>query len=127
MMRHRALAAWPIAFALFLAVLVPAGFMPVASGNTIRIELCSGFGPEKMAVPMPGMHHRAGKHGHSGKDPMPCGFSGTSAPSMTIMEPVLLVAAIFFVAATLFRMSIGNVIGSPKFLRPPLRGPPVLS
>jgi hypothetical protein len=126
-MRRRALAGWLIAVALLMDLLVPAGFMPVASGASIRIELCSGHGPEKTSMKMPGMDPHSSQHHHSGKDPMPCGFSGSAAPSLTIVDPILPVMAIILIVAALFRISTGAAPGTPAFLRPPLRGPPVTS
>ncbi|MEV9561888.1 DUF2946 family protein, partial [Klebsiella pneumoniae] len=56
--QHRVLAAWLLAFALLLKVVVPSGYMLDTSQGTIRIAICSGMGPMKtMAMAMPGMDH----------------------------------------------------------------------
>ncbi len=75
---HRAYAAWLIAAASFMKVVVPAGYMPVVSSGSIVFELCSGVGPEKMAIAMPGMVTHHGKADHSSKDDMPFGFGSCS-------------------------------------------------
>lgn len=123
LLRHRAFAAWLVAAALLMKVLVPAGFMPVVSAGSITIELCSGYGPQKLTVAMPGMHHQQHKPDHQGKE-MPCGFSGLSAPSLAATDPLLLGVAIAFIIATIFLIATPNAVRTPAFLRPPLRGPP---
>lgn len=124
LLRHRALAAWLIAAALLMKVLVPAGYMPVVSAGSITIELCSGFGPEKMMMAMPGMDDHHGQQDHSGKGDMPCGFSGHAPPSLSTADPILLALAIVFVIATVFRIATTSAARAPAFLRPQLRGPP---
>ena len=39
-----------IALALLAKLLVPAGFMPAVDSGRITVELCSGFGVEKVEV-----------------------------------------------------------------------------
>lgn len=118
------LAAWLVAAALLLKALVPTGFMPVVSAGSITIEICSGFGPEKMAMAMPGMADHGGKHDQSGKGDMPCGFGGHAPPAFLTVDPTLLALAIVFVIATVFRIALARAARTPAFLRPPLRGPP---
>lgn len=125
LLRHRLLAAWLIAAALLMKVLVPAGYMASVSAGSITIELCSGYGPQKMAVPMPGMTHHPDQKGEHGKAEMPCAFSGLSAPSLAGADPLLLAVAIAFVIVTVFRIAVRPALpNAPFYLRPPLRGPP---
>lgn len=124
LLRHRALAAWLIAAALLMKALVPGGFMPVVSAGSITIELCSGFGPEKMTMAMPGMADHGGKHDQSGKGEMPCGFGGHAPPAFSTVDPILLALAIIFVTATVFRIALASAARTPAFLRPQSRGPP---
>lgn len=123
LLRHRTIAAWLVASALLMKVLVPAGFMPVVSAGSITIELCSGYGPQKITIAMPGMNHQQHKPDHQGKE-MPCAFSGLSAPSLAAADPLLLAVAIAFIIATVFRVATPSAARTPAFLRPPLRGPP---
>lgn len=120
---HRRLAAAIVALALFLKVLVPAGYMLANDHGPVTIAICTGYGPMKMAMAMPGMEHRRDTSGHQGKE-MPCSFSALTAPSLAAADPVLLAIAIAFIIAAIFRMAIPGVSRTPAFLRPPLRGPP---
>ena len=126
LLRHRLLAAWLVAAALMMKVLVPSGYMlGTSTAGSITIELCSGYGPQKMIVAMPGMAHHPDKKGEHGKAEMPCAFSGLSAPSLAGADPLLLAVAIAFVIFTVFRIATRPALpGTPSYLRPPLRGPP---
>lgn len=125
--RHRAFAAWLVFAALLMKVVVPTGYMPVVTGQAITIELCSGFGPEKMSVAMPGMaDHHHGSPDHPGKGNTPCGFGGHAPPALSTVEPVLLVLAIAFVTALGFLPVQGRVPARSARLRPPPIGPPLI-
>jgi hypothetical protein len=125
LLRHRLLTAWLVAVALLMKILVPAGYMASVSAGSITIELCSGYGPQKIFVAMPGMTHHPDQKGEHGKAEMPCAFSGLSAPSLTGADPLLLTVAIAFVILTVFRIAARPTLpGAPSYLRPPLRGPP---
>lgn len=124
LLRHRALAGWIIAAALLMKVLVPAGFMPTMSGNSMIIQICSGYGPMTMAMPIPGKQDSS-QGDHQDKAEMPCAFSGLSAPSLAATDPVLLALAILFVMVAAIRVAIPVPASSPTYLRPPLRGPPI--
>lgn len=123
-LRHRALAGWIIAAALLMKVLVPAGYMPTVSGNSMIIQICSGYGPMTMAMPIPGKEDSSGQGDHQGKAEMPCAFSGLSAPSLAAADPLLLALAILFIMVAAIRVAIPVPASSPAYLRPPLRGPP---
>ena len=122
--RHRAAAAWLVFAALLMKVVVPAGFMPVATGRSITMELCSGFGPEKVMAAMPGMGDHKGSPDHSGKGDMPCGFGGHAPPAFSTVDPILLALAIAFIIAAAFLSAPLSRVALPTYLRPPLRGPP---
>ena len=123
-MRNHALAAWLVALALVMKVLVPSGYMLGTSGGSITIEICSGYGPMKMTMPMSGMTHHGSDKGDHGKAEQPCAFSSLSAPSLAAADPVLLALAIAFIVAAAFRMAVTSPPRASAFLRPPLRGPP---
>jgi hypothetical protein len=128
-MDHRALAAWVLACALAMKILVPAGFMPVVSATGVSIEICGGTAPAQVAMAtamaMPGMAHHSDKSDHQGRD-MPCAFSGLTAPSLAAADPVLLALAIAFIVRLVFRVRTAAPIVAHAYLRPPLRGPPPL-
>lgn len=125
---HRALAAFVVAAALALRLLVPAGFMPTMEGGRLVISICSGFGPAK-TMEMTGATH-AGMEHHGNPDgdraQSPCAFADLALPVIGGMDPIQLAAAIVFV------MAAGLVLATalpPRLsgrLRPPLRGPPAL-
>lgn len=115
-----------IAFALAMKLLVPAGFMPIESGGQIVIGMCSGTGPIKMAMTIPGLKHgQSDDDGHHGKAEQPCAFSSLSAPSLAAADPIVLAAAILFATAIIRHLASPSVVVAPTHLRPPLRGPPV--
>lgn len=125
-LRHRAFAGWIVAAALLMKLLVPAGYMPTVSGNSVIIQICSGYGPMTMAMPMPGKQDHGEDHQQS-KAEMPCAFSGLSAPTLAAADPVLLALAILFVMVVGARFIVPLPAASPAHLRPPLRGPPLPS
>ena len=130
LMLHRGWALWLVAAALLMKVAVPAGFMPAFVGGAIVVEPCSGFGVEPTSMPgmaMPGAadHHGKGAPARSGD--MPCGFAGHASAPMAGTDPVLLVIAIAFIVATLFRVPVTRSVRQASFLRPPLRGPPAIA
>jgi hypothetical protein len=136
LLKHRASAALLLLVALMMRVLVPAGFMPVLDRGTITITLCSGAGPQKIEVAMPGMvaaemaTHGAGHHSDSEpheKSQAPCVFSGLAAPALSAADPILLAVAIVFVMAFGLRTPDRPVVTPALRLRPPLRGPPARS
>ncbi|WP_294331502.1 DUF2946 family protein [uncultured Sphingomonas sp.] len=122
---HRLLCGWVIAAALLMKALVPAGFMPVASGNTLVLGFCSGYGPQTMVVTIPGKADRSGSEEQAQKHAMPCVFSGLSMPGLSGVDPVLLVLAVAFVAALAIRTATAIPVVARVYLRPPLRGPPL--
>ena len=129
-LRHRALAGWIVAAALLMKLLVPAGYMPGMSGNSMIIQICSGYGPMTMApktmtMPIPGKEQ--GQDHQQSKAAMPCAFSGLSAPTLAAADPVLLGLAILFVMVMGARFIVPLPAASPAHLRPPLRGPPLPS
>lgn len=126
LMRHRALTVCLVALALLMKVAIPSGYMMGSSGGAITIELCSGYGPQKMVTAMPGMEHHPDKQGDHGKPEMPCAFSGLTAAVLTGADPVLLAGAVDFIISTAFRIAVDPAPAAAwPYLRPPLRGPPL--
>ena len=128
LLRHRWLALMLVALALLVRFAVPAGYMPVFSGSTVTIALCSGSGPMKIA--MPGMAGMA-DHDSSPRDPsehgkgeMPCGFAGLAVPFVGGADQIVLALAVAFIVATVFRALAPRPRALAAHLRPPLRGPP---
>lgn len=124
---HRLLCGWLVAAALLMKAVVPAGFMPVASGNTLVLGFCSGYGPQTMVMTIPGKEDRSGSDEQERKHAMPCVFSGLSMPGLSGVDPVLLVLAIAFVVALAIRTATAIPTIARVYLRPPLRGPPLFA
>ena len=121
-----------LACTLLLKLLVPFGYMPVASGGGIAIVLCPGVVEAVEQPAMAGMHHGnaesdgAGGAGHAKAD-MPCAFAGLGAPAIAAADTVLLAAAIAFVTLRAIRARIAAPPLIRTRLRPPLRAPPVFA
>jgi hypothetical protein len=139
LLAHRRSAAWLIAVALLMRILVPTGYMlAVSPAGTPTFAMCSGYGPMLPMAPMHGMSHggdgeHAAMQGH-GNEPdqqhdtakeLPCAFAGIAAASLAATDALLLAIALFFILAAAFRLPVPLPTAASPFLRPPLRGPPV--
>jgi len=135
---HRWPAAWLVAFALAVRLLVPAGYMPMA--GAAGLEICAGqnadlramsamAGPAAMpgmamdhAMPMKGMDHGKAMPGYHDHD---CGFGaaiGGAADLPVLILPALLAPValpVAFVRQMLVRPGLG--LAAPP---PPKTGPP---
>lgn len=128
--RTPALAALVFAAALAVKLLVPAGFMPVVSAGGITLAICDGAGPATLApmahaMPPHDGHHGKSQHDHAGKADGACPYAGLTLAGMPGADPIQLTIALTFVLATGLLLATTPVIAAPRFLRPPLRGPPV--
>lgn len=137
---HRFPAAWLVALALAVRLIVPAGFMPMA--GQAGLEICAGQNMDMTAIgatpamaAMPGMaamdhapvhdaHHGKPMSGASDHD---CGFGaavGGAAALPTLILPALLAPVALpaaFVRVLVMRPGLG--LAAPP---PPKTGPPVL-
>jgi hypothetical protein len=123
--RHPLLAAWIIAAALLMRVLVPAGFMPGVSGGAIMVQLCSGDSAQHIEIALPVDRAPASQHDHHDKAQAPCAFSALSTSTLSGTDPALLALALFFILALAVRVTTMPARKATAYLRPPLRGPPV--
>lgn len=108
---------------LSMRMLVPTGFMPVASDGRMVIQLCTGTGPATMvldlgkAAPTSGDQHQAGDG--------PCTFAGAFAGGLlaaampTILAPALAIARLSHGAA-IADLTVHRLAAPP----PPAIGPP---
>lgn len=122
-LRHPLLAGWLVALTLAMKLLVPAGFMPMVSGHSITISICSGYAPMPMA--MPGMKGHANPDGHHDRTVTPCAFGELTMPGLAGADPVLLAAALVFILALGFMILAVRARKAPSRLRPPAIGPPI--
>lgn len=116
--QNRWLAVWLVMAALCMKVLVPAGFMPVMSGGTMTVIVCSGVMRQAVTVAIPGKV--------ADKPELPCAFGGLGTPGLAATDPILLAIAIAFVMATGFAALSLPVPAGSRHLWPPLRGPPAI-
>jgi hypothetical protein len=136
---NRRWAALFVALALAMKLLTPTGYMFVQEGGRIGVALCPGFTPmvtpPEMKMPgmqnmhvMPAAQHESdhGSPGEHAKPEMPCAFAGLSALALGAIDAVLLAAALAFVALLALRPVRPRPARRVLYLRPPLRGPPIL-
>jgi len=128
LIHHRALAIWLVVLALAMKALVPAGYMIGSDTRTLTIEICDGQG-----------HHQLGqivvqqpaKAGHSqndhGKGDSTCPYGALGHAGLAGADPVLLAFALAFILALGFAPIKTRHVRRAHYLRPPLRGPPVLA
>ncbi|MBN8817654.1 MAG: DUF2946 family protein [Sphingomonas sp.] len=122
---HRHWAALLFCLALLLKVVVPAGFMTVATGKTLTVELCTGTGPASVTLHIPAEPGK--KDGKSGSAEQPCAFSALGAQALAATDPVLLAAALLFAFIFALIAPDQRLPRRTSHLRPPLRGPPALA
>lgn len=127
---HRALAAWLLALALAVRLLVPAGYMIDRVDGRPVLAICSGYGPVRaapMAMTMPMAHAGAGHDAPGEPHPVadsPCPFGALAQAVALPVVPLLLALAIAFAMALAMRPHRRPVLPDRIYLRPPLRGPP---
>lgn len=96
------------------------------SNGTIMVSLCSGQGPQMVALDLGnGSADHGGDHQDGKKADHPCAFSGLSMAAAPGADPVLLGLALAYVLALGFRLVVSRQQREPNRLRPPLRAPPV--
>lgn len=112
--------------ALAVRMLVPQGFMPVASGHVLTVEICadaSGLDHvQNILVPDRPTSHPDGQDHHT-----PCPFAAHAMPLLGGADAVLLLAALLFVMVLALSRATGGSPARPARLLPPLRAPPAFS
>jgi hypothetical protein len=119
---HPRIAAALIALALAMKVAVPAGFMPVATPGQLMVLVCTEFGPQHVAIDVPGM---PAKSDDATKMDQPCAFAGLGLAWLPGADALLLAAALVFILALGFAGVVVPRLARTPYLRPPLRGPPL--
>lgn len=118
------LAALIVAAALAVRVLVPAGYMPTLDNGSVVIGICSGYGPKMIAVTIPGLDH----HGdESDQARSPCAFADLALPLIGGADAIQLAEALLFILAVALLLAVTLPPRAASWLRPPLRGPPLIA
>jgi hypothetical protein len=124
--QHRAIAFMIVMLALALKAAVPPGVMVEAGFRTITVQMChdasGNTGPRQIVVP-----HRLGHEPPADKIAKEtCPYAGLSMSALGGADPVLLALALAFILALAHRPVAVRPPRAAAYLRPPLRGPPVL-
>lgn len=106
---------------LLMRVLVPSGFMPVATGDRVVIQLCTGTGPASIAIDLgrknPADQHKAADH--------PCTYAGSFAGGLIDVAMPPLAAPLPSPALLPFGAAVADLtvhrLAAPP---PPAIGPP---
>lgn len=121
-----ALSALLLAAALCLKIVLPAGYMPSASGGDVVVALCSSAAPagETVTIRIPG---KAGQDDMSGSAKHSCAFAPLAAAALDSVPPAIVLAALLFVfvAAILGRTLALRPLDAQ--VRPPSQGPPAFA
>ena len=127
-LRNRILAALLVAAALCLKAAVPAGYMISPVAKILTVVVCADASGQTMtrqvAVPVD-RQHDTGRQGP--RSDSVCAYSALGMFSLPGADAVLLAIALAFVLATGFVPVRAAAHRCPTRLRPPLRGPPLLS
>lgn len=121
-------AAWLMlaVLALSLRALVPQGFMVAQGGDiSLTVSICrdAGVSPPSMTLEIP---RKAPAPGQDDDERQPCAFGGLGQAA-TLPPVDLLTAMLAFVMALALLPAPRIVLARLVRLRPPLRGPPLLS
>ncbi len=108
-----------MAAALALRVAVPAGFMPVADEQGLRVEICTGSGPLTVEID-PGSKDRQEQ-----RDPCPYGLA--AGPALLLPPLPALPAAPLALTPPPYPGLAAARLAAWRALRPPARGPPAIA
>ncbi|WP_343610255.1 hypothetical protein [Novosphingobium sp.] len=124
-LHHRRMAALLIALALAMKALVPAGFMLGHDSRVITVQICADALGQQITqkIVLPSSHSGDDK----AKSDSPCHFTALGHAMLGGADPLLLALALVFILALGFAPALAPAPRRIAFLRPPLRGPPVLS
>lgn len=119
-----------LAAALLLRAAVPAGWMPTAGHDGVRIALCTGMGTEFLTLGADGHLHKEAPKPDSPKPNTlgdPCPFGLASAQAADLPPIILLPEALARLDAVVSPSFAQAARIARRSLRPPARGPPTLA
>lgn len=125
--QHQTLAFGLVALALLLKAVLPTGYMVGAETRTFTVQIChdasGGASPLKLVLPV-----KSGEREIPGKPAQgECPYCALSMVCVGGTDAVLLALALAFILALGFAESAFPSAQRRDYLRPPLRGPPVLA
>lgn len=119
---NRLLAGALIALALAMRLVMPVGFMPVAGAGKLMVLVCTEFGPQRVAIDVPGA---PAKSDDATRADQPCAFAGLGLALLPGADPVQVAAALAFILALGFATVAALRLLPARHAWPPLRGPPL--
>ena len=128
-LHYRAMLAF-VLVVLGVQALVPAGFMLSAGGERfLTVTICADASdtPRQMRIAIPNTDDTGGPSSKADEKRQPCAFSGLGHAALGGADPVLLAAALAFILLVAFAPLHALPLRGMAFLRPPLRGPPLLA
>ncbi len=127
--RYPALALAVLALALAVKAIVPAGYMLAADSKSLAltVTVCTGLDTMQKTIAIPLHKSQDGKSSHEQAGDSPCAFSALSHALLGGADGVLLALALLFIVVAGFCAVTPNMAQLRQHLRPPLRGPPLLS
>lgn len=112
-----------LALALLLRLALPAGWMPVAGADGIRVEICSGEGLRTIVIDAEGRAHPDTPK--ASNDPCPYGLAAHAPVDLPALAALPLAPAAL--AAQLLPQRVTADLLAWRASRPPARGPPDLA
>jgi len=127
MLRHRLTLAL-LGCALFLRLLVPAGWMPAPDRGAFAIEPCPAAAPVASAHAAAHHHHgRADHQSHSSNHDGDCAFAPLSAGIASLDLAPLAAAPVLIAQRQATPLVASPLKTGPPALPPPATGPPALA
>lgn len=108
-----------LALALVVRALLPQGFMPVASAEGLRMEMCGGAGPVTIVLDRDAQPQ-------NGQKPAPCPYALAGA-GIDLPPELVLPAPLAHIAPPPAPQPVAARLAAQRALRPPARGPPTLA
>lgn len=108
--------------ALCLRLMVPVGWMPIATPGGVTFTLCSGSGEQRV---MFGKDAKPVAPDGSDRHGGPCAFSGMGTPALADVPPAAALQIFLLFLALGFAASPRPRLAAVNWLWPPLRGPPL--
>jgi len=127
MLRHRLTLAL-LGFALFLRLLVPAGWMPAPSRGAFAIEPCPAAAPAASVRAEAHHHHGGPDHqSHGSSHDGDCAFAPLSAGIASLDLAPLAAAPVLIAQPQATPLAAPPLKTGPPALPPPATGPPALA